>query len=287
VASASRFYAINPDGTDKWSQPIDSNFIVEKVVLAQDGTVYVVTNPGSLLAFTPEGGLKWSFDSGAGGTRPASPVVDSTGVVYFRRGTRLFAVNPDGMLKWSAVTVPIPDTGGAVSIGGDGSIYVPPDNFTGLTLSCLRPGDGSLKWGFPVPRGTDVNNPSIDIDGTIYIGMQEIFFAINPDGSEKWHTNLGNFSGGDRYTNAVVGSDGLIYFGMGRYLVALNKDGSVRYQFCSPGSLGEPMLGPDGTLYVGCGDGFLYAIQTPSAGLAASAWPVAGHDAQHTGRAGP
>ena len=46
----------------------------------------------------------------------------------------------------------------------------------------------------------------------------------------------------------------------------------------------SPVIGSDGTVYVGSRDNKLYAIKTESLGLAKSPWPMRGQNAQHTGR---
>jgi outer membrane protein assembly factor BamB len=46
-----------------------------------------------------------------------------------------------------------------------------------------------------------------------------------------------------------------------------------------------PVIGPDGTLYVGSFDGHLYALRTDSPGLARSPWPMFRQNPQHTGAA--
>ena len=47
----------------------------------------------------------------------------------------------------------------------------------------------------------------------------------------------------------------------------------------------SPVIGSDGTVYVGSYDKKLYAIKTDSKGLAKSPWPMRGQNPQHTGRA--
>ena len=46
----------------------------------------------------------------------------------------------------------------------------------------------------------------------------------------------------------------------------------------------SPTVGRDGTIYIGNSNGKLYAIKGTGR-LAASAWPMFGHDLQHTGNA--
>jgi len=65
-----------------------------------------------------------------------------------------------------------------------------------------------------------------------------------------------------RRSPPVVGADGTIYLGTnGKRLYALNPDGTLKWRCNLPGIVrSSPAIGPDGTLYVGCGDGNLYAI---------------------------
>ena len=50
-----------------------------------------------------------------------------------------------------------------------------------------------------------------------------------------------------------------------------------------------PVIGPDGTIYVGSADGYVYAIgvsgETPQLDSSAP-WPMIHHDIHHTGRYG-
>ena len=45
----------------------------------------------------------------------------------------------------------------------------------------------------------------------------------------------------------------------------------------------SPAIGADGTIYVGCDDGKLYAVYSSSSGPANSPWPMFHHDVRHTG----
>jgi hypothetical protein len=54
------------------------------------------------------------------------------------------------------------------------------------------------------------SSPAIGADGTIYVGSADMkLYAINPDGSEKWHfTTQGAIA-----SSPAIGSDGTIYIG--------------------------------------------------------------------------
>ena len=98
----------------------------------------------------------------------SSPAIDSDGTIYvgsedgYRDGY-LYAIDPDGSLKWKF------ETGGSVdsspAIGSDGTIYV---GSRGGYLNAINP-DGSLKWEFKTGGRID-SSPAIGSDGTIYVG---------------------------------------------------------------------------------------------------------------------
>ncbi|KAB2653096.1 MAG: PQQ-binding-like beta-propeller repeat protein, partial [Verrucomicrobia bacterium] len=54
-----------------------------------------------------------------------------------------------------------------------------------------------------------------------------------------------------------------------------------KWQFLAGDRVYTPVLGPDGTVYVGSWDSNVVAVATSSAGSAFSAWPMFGQNAQH------
>jgi len=57
------------------------------------------------------------------------------------------------------------------------------------------------------------------------------------------------------------------------------------WEFKTGGAASCPVIGSDGTVYVGSDDKKLYAFRADSKGLAKSPWPMRGQNARHTGRA--
>jgi outer membrane protein assembly factor BamB len=160
-----------------------------------------------------------------------------------------------------------------------------------------------IKWKFRMD-GSTVSSPAIDKDGTIYIGEDGIhhsyFFAINPNGSEKWHLDPGDWV----MSSPAISSDGIIYFGsLNSNLNALCPNGTIEWirhlgagwVYSSPAigldgviyvaSVGSnrlcavypngtikwyfytedliycsPAIGDDETIYVGSNDGYMYAV---------------------------
>ncbi|WP_242156264.1 PQQ-binding-like beta-propeller repeat protein [Aestuariivivens sediminis] len=121
--SAGAVYAINSDGTLKWNTNVTGRITVCAPAIA-NGRVYVGTKEGeNLLALNVSNGSQiWSFST-PGAILNSSPAVDQNGVIYFGSwDDHVYAVNPDGTLKYKFLT------GGNVwsspAIGSDGTIYV-------------------------------------------------------------------------------------------------------------------------------------------------------------------
>jgi outer membrane protein assembly factor BamB len=175
----------------------------------------------------------------------------------------------NGSVKWTF------ETNGAIesspTIGADGTIYV---GTHGNTLFAINP-EGTEKWRFnagePVHHNEfDVwkgilSTPAVARDGTIYFSsLSDYFFAINPDGTEKWRYEL-PFTA-DTWSSPAIGSDGTIYTGSARRYdendegeyhedigetYAFNSDGTLKWHFTlfRADMSASPAIADDGTVY--------------------------------------
>ena len=164
------------------------------------------------------------------------------------------------------------------AIGDDGTIYVgSEDGF----LYAINP-DGSEKWKFKTASSIH-SSPAIGNDGTIYVGSDDNYlYAINPDGSLKWKFKT-DYS---IYSSPAIGDDGTIYVASmeDSYLYAINPDGILKWEYKIGGwNNSSPAIGDDGTIYIGTTNGYLYAIQGESEGLADAPWPKFGKNNRNTG----
>ncbi len=198
---------------------------------------------------------KWEFE--AGGWLEDSAVIANDGTIYVGSfDFKLYAINPDGTLKWIYGTAM--DTFSAPAIADDGTIYFTSyDNY----LHAINP-NGTRKWRFNAASPL-TSSPAIADDGTIYFGSMgpdDIgrIYAVNPDGIEQWHYDTGYYV----FSDPVVGTDGTIYIGSGdSYLYAMNPNGTLQWRFKTNGEIhGHPSIATDGTIYIGSFDDFLYAI---------------------------
>jgi outer membrane protein assembly factor BamB len=148
----------------------------------------------------------------------------------------------------------------AFRVGGDWlsspSIGMDGTIYVGLgELYAINP-DGTQKWAFPA---SIASSPAIGGDGTIYVGsIDHNLYALNPDGSQKWVFT----TGWDLYASPAIGGDGTIYVGSDDYnLYAVNPDGSQKWAFTTDSYIrSSPAIGGDGTIYVGSCYGKLYAL---------------------------
>jgi len=312
-SSDGKFYAVNPNGTHKWSYTTGSTFSSTPAI-GPNGTIYCGSYDGKLHALKRNGSRKWSYTTG--GRIHSAPAIGRDGTIYVGSyDNKLYALYPNGSQKWNYTT------GGEIysspAVGSDGTVYVGSgDNKIYAFYS-----NGSLKWNYTT-GGKIYSSPAIGNDGTVYVGSNDKnLYAFNPDGTQKWSYT----TGGEIYSSPAIGTDGTIYVGSGNILNALNPNGTNRWSFprmgdfnSSPaigndgtiyagsndgkfyanyGTCGTPMwyyttgggvnssptIGSDGTLYFGSDDGKLYAVYSSSTGLANSAWPQYLHDPPHTG----
>ena len=307
-------YSFDPSGTTNWVRNMGSYAAVYSTpAIGSNGTLYVATDEteesmrdyliAGLLAINPNGTTNWFFSpqdpfNYNPGDIDGSPAVSSDGTIYFlAEGNRLYAVSPDGNIKWF---LPVPghtEPDSSPAIGPDGTIYV---GSSSAYLYAVH-SDGSLKWVFDVdvgyPSGEQImSSPTIGPDGVIYVGTgdlneSDIFnnsgnvYAINPDGSTNWV-----FTGPTQSTSSspAIAADGTVYIGCeDSYLYAVTN-GSPAWAFQTGGPIiSSPAIGTDGTVYVGSGDGYLYAIFGSTSPATNAAWPMFHQNPSHTALQSP
>jgi len=277
-------YSLYPNGTRKWRYQADGN-IWGTPAMTEDGTIVFTTwgGEGYTHAVKPDGTLLWKKKIG-GHSSASSVTIAKDGTIYFGNDDKnIYAVYPNGTLKWSYPTGYI--VLGAPAIGDDGTIYEGSGDYY---LYALNP-NGTLRWKYQTgdyikgsvtiaPDGT-LYVPSFDgyfhtlntngtllwkgysgdhlaarglalaEDGTIYIGT-ELLRAYYPNGTLKWQTDVQ----GEIYnTVPAVSADGTIYVTAGAALVAVNPDGGIKWRtvITSEQIYSSPSIGLNGYVYVG------------------------------------
>jgi hypothetical protein len=150
--------SVSTTGSLEWDLELTSGHLGQ-AALGSDGTIYVGDDNSVLFAVDSSGSKKWQLD--ASGSVIGSPVIDAVGVVYFTDGIAVYAVNPNGDLKWRYSPSQRLHLLTSPALAADGTIYVGGE----FALIALKP-DGSLKWNLRVYSPT--SSPTIAPDGTIY-----------------------------------------------------------------------------------------------------------------------
>jgi outer membrane protein assembly factor BamB len=272
-------YALNPNGTLKWNTDYsDKNQGRLAPALSPDGSrVYTSTNffgsqPAIRALNTADGSFSWQFPLASGQDLSYSSLaVDANGIIYFgaRMPATLYALNPNGTLKWSYTYPDSDDLGieAPPAVGPDGSVYCIV-NTVGLVAVDK---DGVFQWsrndncgwyGWPTP--------GILADGTIVIAGDpnsiDSIIAYNPNGTTKWErTDIGG-PGGFFAGIAVSADQGTVYAAReGGKMFGLNaQTGATRWSGTpAPGDelAGSPILSSNGIIYAMGLEGHLYAIR--------------------------
>jgi outer membrane protein assembly factor BamB len=272
--------------------PRGSFFDDQSPAIGGDGTLYVPGNSG-LYAVRPEGTQKWFYR--AQYQSPAFPIrfvlVDDNGNIWCDETAEVgrivggaLEVGPDGREMPGAVsrervgqlseaydgTVFVAMGGSAIPVridgkGADLSAHIVGYFFSfaqdGTTYATLQHGlasyghDRSTKWMQNIDAGGE---PALGSDGTIYVGGNGVFTAVNPDGTGKWSFSLQ----GHMIASPAIANDGTVYFGSDDgNLYALEPGGKVKWKFATGGEIhSTPTLAKNGTVYLGGADNNLYAI---------------------------
>lgn len=206
-------YAMNPNGTLKWRYKT-GHYIKGPPSIADDGTVYFGSYDDYIYALYSNGTMKWKCKVGFG--TESNPSIGLDGTIYVG-GKKLYAVNPDGSLKWAfdlnndeIIFQSSP------AISAEGIIYVGTYGEGYGDIIAVNP-DGTLRWRNRIANRWVDSSPCISSEGFIYIGSSSnlglsYFYALGP-GDVNNPPNCpkidGSTSGksGDSYSYVINGSD--------------------------------------------------------------------------------
>lgn len=231
------FYAIRPDGTEKWH--ITTGEIIDSAAAigAYDPAL------GSAPVTFPSGdGKLYHIRTDDGVTDPAARILWTFDAA---------AHNPGGAYNnWFE---------GNVVLGFDGTIYAGNTNFNYYALTP----DGKLKWAYRT-ASNNWSAAAIDDQGNLYWGSCDTYIhAVSPDGTKRWTKRTLGFVA----ASAAIGSDGTIYIpSFDSALYALTPDGRVRWKFKTQEhiyasvALGADAQGRTNRIYLASADGRLYAL---------------------------
>ena len=200
VASEDFIKAFNPDGSAKWTFVQNPRaFICLGVSVGPDGNIYSVGTQGmGVFSLTPAGALRWT------NTEPYDRlIVDYAEIVFGPNGSNqqlyLLREQPPACsaARWQ-LRVHASGTFGQPAIGPDGSVH--------SGTAAYSP-NGNLLWSFGGGSLSSSSPADIGSDGVHYFAS---LFALNPDGSQRWHFALTDYVAGvmvdPQNTQLIMGS---------------------------------------------------------------------------------
>ena len=249
------------DGSLLWTYDANSPLLSAPSV-GPHGSVYVGSLDGKLHAVSIGGTLRWTHNTN--GFIYSSPAVSDDGDIYVcSQDGSLYALGNDGSEFWTFDTNSFTAAGGSIlaspTIGPDGTVYV--DGLYDPNLYAIDPTDGSIKWdcGFD-SKGWPFASPVASQASAVYqtLAYDTNLYAIDPAaGTLLWSTDLAGTVWESR------GGDPFIWYGPGEmpdppegYI----PTGKYRYAY----GWSEPVLAPDGTIYVALDDAHLRAVDPNS-----------------------
>jgi outer membrane protein assembly factor BamB len=283
-------------GARRWE--VETGDVVSSSVVINGDTVYFGSADGVLYARDRESGApRWSYNTRRSSSDRssiyASPAVGADGTVYVgtvildsASGGKLYAIAPDGTLRWEL------GAGNSIwsspAIGTDGTIYVGSNDQRVYAVNA----DGTKRWEF-VTNGVVDASPVLGADGTIYVASGDTnLYALDPRAPEgqreKWRVNLGI----TRAKTATVRSDGVILIGGDNNILRAIDPVTRAVRWEAKGVQGEQdeisgavAIGADNAIFFGSSDGGLYKLQGTAPLSTYSNWPTFLRDSTRPGRA--
>jgi outer membrane protein assembly factor BamB len=299
-------YAIDPNGTEIWKYSA-GNGVFTSPSLGNDGTIYIGSVNQTLYAIDPNGTVNWTFPADA--PLVAAPVVTADYILVGSAKGTLYAIHPNGILAWTFAPNHPDSIFASPSVDSNGTIYI--GRLYDPNLYALNPADGSVFWSTDLSHNIIPDNPATNI---VHTGFQ-IAPVIHPDGfvlatpaydcklyaldsstgdilwscnlyqSPKKPPNFGtsyqdwmytiNYGYSDIWSQPVIGPDGTIYVSMDdMYLRAINPDGSIKW-IARIGMYGglTMTVAADGRIYAASDDKSLYVLNPDDGGII-SLWTI-------------
>ncbi|SEN74902.1 PQQ-binding-like beta-propeller repeat protein [Paenibacillus sp. OV219] len=263
-----------PFGEQLWSKQVGQGNETAPAI-GPDGTVYMHVVLGFLVAYNPDGTVKWTQSGFSYIT--SITVRPDDGTVYVTDDYKLYAYTPARSLKWS-ISLPYSTP---PLLGRDGTIYVVTNLGERSTLQAVTP-SGKIKGHLDLDQTSSTVGGAIGTDGTIYLGGNHgTLYAVSPQTTVtitvpsighlpakiitrltpiphlKWKTILG---GG--YASLAFDPNGTLYaVSNDHHLYKVNPStGAAAVLFTGNGMFtNTPAIGADHTIYAAASDRF-YAL---------------------------
>lgn len=298
AARKSFMFAVKSTGDLHWSYALelDGNFNYITPAIDAQGRIYVghLTNkPFAVAVVDPVSGTALQKIETPVGVRSGLSLSRSGDIYFCSTGANgLYGYGLDGKQKFQFNTL-FSTTGGAVTVGADGTLYTVGVTSSGGAVAAVQP-DGVQKWAYATPGKIEYGGVVIGEDGTLYANggiavegqASAGIVALNKDGSLKWH-----FSTEEAVNNGVplVDNRGYIHFISDEAVYYIVKPDGTLFSSAVLGvkTFSSPVMDAAGNLYIGVekesGVSTMLCIKSGAKSYANSEWPMKGQNPQRTG----
>lgn len=233
------------------------------IIVDDDDNVYFGTGGKGLISVDKDGNFRWRVgdESNSG-----LAIGKSNTVIYYLdvlAGLREIDLT-DGSINWGHQGISWGCYGTGIQIGSDRTIYYGDCSYFFAVNS-----DGTAKWNFPIANYAGTNNAIGSNENIWFVdlnGGNTKVYVVNSSGSEVWHYDISNWIGsGLAATGLALGSNDVIFAGChDDKLYALNPNGTLRWTYTAGNIIqsGIAFSPSEDTVYFGCDDGYLYAIES-------------------------
>ena len=228
--------------------------------IGPDGTLYFGGDGRFFALNSKTGEKKWEMEL----PDTTTPAIDSGGkiIVGFGGNTLIAIEGVTRSIKWEfqmGKKAKIFDLLSSPAIGADGTVYIV---FANGKVYALDGKTGTMKWEFAA-EGKIITTPVVGKDGTVIVGSNygKVYGLNGQTGAKEWE-----FMGSSKiFWSAAIGGDGTVYIATGRetFVALEGKTGSKKWE-CKKDDRNDvnlrtprwspPVIGSDGTIYVGGGD---------------------------------
>jgi outer membrane protein assembly factor BamB len=242
-------YCVNPDGTLDWKYQAIRSFGASPV-FGPDGRLHICDVDGQLISLDRQGNLLFLAPAGVG--QFCSPAVSQNGDV-FTGNLQLLSNGQIGyrQVNGNSLNSPV--------LGPDSMVFL---TSTEGTINAIDvQGIARWIWGLDYHLYLQLQTtPALGPDELLYVAVvRQGIHVLNDEGILQYIVGAG---AQEEFLGITLDTAGHIYAGSREgFIRCFDADGSLLWSYETGGPVtGAPAIGPDGTLYIGSDDGYLYAF---------------------------